>query len=402
MSDYLPDDDLQVTTINRNMPTKSYVIIISYEGDFVPFTTTEADTLTQFFTDYNNIRTGVKSYIIDKQLQELVHRDNYVKKLCDMQTVAEAIVHCNYEYGPAPVMFLFCHGSKRTSDTPAFLKFGEERHVDDGQTRYVWAGSNDETDADGWEDAVFLSQLIDKSGVVFLMCCNGDQIVEDYVSEMSERMELDNIPDILFYNREKVIVCSHMILMALFMNLIDSDSRIGRDPSPNELYMAVKDAIITILQIVKCCNNDINKFWNFLLDMGCIFTYESDKRKQGLPIPVRHLKTKKLHYRLPGHTYHDYIPEEQKENIFNDFKALTLMSPGRKQPVYQNYESVDPLPSDSLPRVWDVLHNYATPSRELSDEALGSVKQQQSIGIRVAQQCINKKYLVNTSSRLRQ
>jgi hypothetical protein len=295
-------------------------------------------------------------------------------------------------------MFLFCHGSKRTSNHPAFLKFGEERHVDDGQKRYVWAGSNE----DSPQDAVFLSQLIDKSGVVFLMCCNGGQIVEDYVSEMSEDMQLDKIPDILFYNREEVIVVSHIILMALFMNLIDSDSRIREDPPPNKLYMAVKDAIITILQIVKCCNNDINKFWKFLLDMDCIFTYESDKRKPGLPIPVRKLKGMKWLYRLPGHTYHDYITEKQKEKIFNDFKALTLMSPGRKQPVYQNYESVDPLPSDSLPRVWDVLHNYATPSRELSDEALGSVKQQQSIGIRVAQQCINNKYLVNTSSRLRQ
>jgi hypothetical protein len=395
MSDYLPDDDvLHVTTINRNAPTKSYVNIISYEGDFVPFTTTEADTLTQFFTDYNNIRTGVKSYIIDKQYQELVHRDNYVKKLCDMQTVAAAIEHCNYEYGPATLMFLNCHGSKRTSNHPAFLKFGEERHVDDGQTRYVWAGSNDE---DSPEDAVFLSQLIDESGVVFLMCCNGDQIVEDYVSEMSECMQLHKIPDILFFNHENVIVSSPSIFMTLFMNLIDSDSRIRRDPYPNELYMAAKDAIITILQIVKCCNKDINKFWNFLLDMGCIFTYESDKRKQGLPIPARHLGATKLQYRLHGHEYHEYILEQQKEDIFNDFKTLTLISPGKKQPVYQNYESVDPLPSDSLPRVWDVLHNYTKRARELSDEALGSVKQQQSIGIRVAQQCINNIYLVNTT-----
>jgi hypothetical protein len=248
MSDYLPDDDvLHVTTINRNASTKSYVNIISYEGDFVPFTTTEADTLTQFFTDWNNIRTGVKSYIIDKQYQELVHRDNYVKKLCDMQTVAAAIEHCNYEYGPAPMMFLCCHGSKRTSNHPAFLKFGEERHVDDGQTRYVWAGSNDR---DSPEDAVFLSQLIDKSGVVFLMCCNGDQIVEDYVSEMSEGMELHKIRDILFFNHENVFVGSPSIFMTLFMNLIDSDNRIRRDPYPNELYMAAKDAIITILQFL--------------------------------------------------------------------------------------------------------------------------------------------------------
>jgi hypothetical protein len=222
------------------------------------------------------------------------------------------------------------------------------------------------------------------------MFCNGDQIVEDYVSEMTEGMELHNIPDILFYNRENVIVCTHIILMALLMNLIDSDDRIGYDPPPNELYKAVKSSIITILKIVKYCNNDINKFWNFLLDMGCIFTYESDKRKQGLPIPAKTFKTRKLHYRLVGHMYHDYIPEHQKENIFNDFKALTLISPGKRQPVYQNYESVDPLPSDSLPRVWDVLHNYVTPSRELSEEALGSVKQQQSIGIRVAQRCINR------------
>jgi hypothetical protein len=145
MSDDLTDSDLKVKT-SRNKEKQSYVIMISHEADFVPFELTSVDILTQFFTDWNNIRTGVRSYIIDEEypVRELVHLPNYVKELCDVHTVAAAIAsgidwQTEKEYGPSPVTFLLCRGSKRDEETPAFLNFGAESREGDGHTRHVWA-----------------------------------------------------------------------------------------------------------------------------------------------------------------------------------------------------------------------------------------------------------------------
>ena len=158
------------------------MIIISYEADLVPFETTSADMLTQFFTDYNNIRTSVRSYIIGAELpaRELVHMPNYVKKLCDVFYVANDVA--NPEYGPSPATFLLCHGFKQDKDIPAWINFGEDRHMGD-DTRHVWecrpksdsaASSMVQYD---WENQVFLLELINQSGVVFLMCCYSEHIV---------------------------------------------------------------------------------------------------------------------------------------------------------------------------------------------------------------------------------
>ena len=72
--------------------------------------------------------------------------------------------------------------------------------------------------------------------MVVLMCCCGDQIVEDYVSEMTETLRLNKIPDILFYNREGVKKTTHIILLALLMNLIDSDDKLSYDPPGGAIF----------------------------------------------------------------------------------------------------------------------------------------------------------------------
>ena len=379
MSDDLPDGDGQDQTCNRNESKQCYVAIISFESDFVPFETTYADMLTQFFTDWNNIRTGVRSYnIIDEYepFRELVNMPNYVKELCNVQHVANAMAELS-SYGPPPATFLFCHGMKGNENTPAFINFGEDRHVD---TRHVWArrpksGVVDD-EAHNWEDQVFLHNFIKNSGVVFLMSCYSHQIVGDYVSELTEAELLVEMPEILFFRVDLLNKTTQVILLALLTNLIDSDDSIHVDPSGFELFKAEKRSIITILKIVKWCNNgfyDIDEFWKFLLDIGCISKYESEKQKQGLPIPVtrhRH-RDLKAHYQVFGHVYHDYIPNQQKEVIFNDFKALTLISRKKEHIVYQTYESVDPLPSelssdlpsDSRSKLWYALRNYENGQR---------------------------------------
>lgn len=405
--DDLPDSDGEVEVIDRNKTKQSYVIIISYEAAFVPFELTMADALTQFFTDYNNIRTGVRNYIIDDESipRELVGVPNYVKEVCDVRTVSRAIednrdCYTEHEYGPAPVTFILCHGGPRPTDgsggKPACLLFGEDRHTSYGENRRVWARypENDDYLVSYWGDQVYLEDLIKTSKMAILMCCHGDQIVQDYVAEQTEEMRVHEIPDILFYNCGEVHKTTHMILMALLMNLIDSDNRLLKDPTPDELHEVVQTCTMTILKIVKWCSDDINKFWTFLLDTSCIISYEIEKERQGLPIPVKRVPNWKLHYRVSGHMYHDYISQDQEENIFNEFKTLTLISRGESQPVTHNYQSVDPFPSDSSQRLWVVLQDYVMSARQSADKASESVKQHQSFDFNVARACIKNRYLV--------
>ena len=351
--------------VDMNRPKQSYVMIISHEGDRVPFELTNADTLTQFFTDYNNIRTGVRSYIIDENIQsdvQLVNMPNYLKDLCNLQSLRQNIQKDD-DYGVSPVTFLFCHGSGPGPDHPAVLNFGEERfkHI-------VWACRKSQPK----RSDVILQDLICNSELVILMCCAGDQILKDYLSEQGNK-----IRNILFYNHGEVLKPTHALFLALLMNLIDSHKRLEKDPYPRDLFHIVMDSIITIFKIVKWCNNDKNEFWNFMLDMGCISTYESEKRKQGLPIQVKRFTGNcwKFHYRLFGHTYHDYIPRNVEERIFNEFKTLTLVSAGDTEPLYQNCESVDPLPSD-LP-LRQALYDYVSRHPE---ESQGSVESKDTTG----------------------
>ena len=113
---HMTDGAHEVQPIDRNKKRKSYVSIISHEGDSVPFESTNADTLTQFFTDYNNIRVGVRSYIVDGQVRgyiDLVSVPNYSKVLCDVKGLCDVIWSHVDMHEPSPVTFLFCHGRRR-------------------------------------------------------------------------------------------------------------------------------------------------------------------------------------------------------------------------------------------------------------------------------------------------
>ena len=109
--------------------------------------------------------------------------------------------------------------------------------------------------------------------------------------------------------------------------------------------------------------------------MGVVSSYKSEKQKQGLPIAKNRLqhKTWTDHYRVSGHIFHDYIPDFQKQYIFNNFKALKLISGGAAQPMYQNCDSVESFPSDSSgSELRDVLFKYLGSFRALSRDTLVS------------------------------
>jgi hypothetical protein len=349
---------------------RSYVRIITHDSFYMPFELTNADALTQFFLDYNNIRTGVETYIVNSGVDsygiDLVRVPNYLKKLVNEESLPDIAAD-----PPPPVTFLLCHGVKRNltkslpydpepvEEHPAFLFFSEDENdpnivyasrsvtLPDGEKKYVP------------DEAVILHNLIQKTGLVVILCCAGDNILEDYLSERG-----NDIPDILVYKCEVSTKLTHAILVALLINLIDSDDRVLKDPAPEEVYNAVRNGIVTILKIVKWCDDDKDVFWKFLLDVGCVSEYETEKQKQGLPRAVSRFKKQEKdlpsYYRVYGQFKHEYVAENTtKQFVFNDFKALTLVSKGVEKPVEQNYQTVEELTAKPTTRTLkEIVYEY--------------------------------------------
>lgn len=361
-----------------NTKTKSYVTIITHESFSVNFELTNADILTQFFTDYNNIRTGVKTYIVDNKVDgyfDLVDKPNYQKSIVDVKMLINIPLEATELRQVSPVKFLFCHGSGRTSSEPAYLNFGEEQF-----NHRVWACKKRMLD-DGTKvkepsmSPCCLHDLVTKSygkvctpQLVIMMCCGGDEILEDYLSENG-----NNIPDILMYKCKEARRTTHHIFVILLINLIDSDERVSKDPSPQDLHGTVKNGIITIFKIVKWCADDCHMFWSFLEDMGCISAYDTEKEKQGLPHVVsrfQNVPTEDLHayYRLSGHMNIEYIPDDIAQGIFSEFQKLTLVSKGEENPVEQNYLTVAGfIQKPTSFNLKDILYDYVLDSNHCND-----------------------------------
>ena len=318
---------------------RAYVTILTFEGSTRPFEVTYADILTQFFTDYNTIGTGVRSLIVNEKADvELVVEPNYEKQLVSLKNLRQ-IVDVDVEYDATddyaghcyPVTFIFCHGGgrdKTDSKLPAVLNFGE-----DPVHNYVWACDNEFLNF----DAVTLHDLIRATNLVMLLCCHGGDIVNDYISEQEKEMN-HNIPEIFFFDCGGVYKISHVILVCLLMQIIDSDEDVGPDPPNDRLIAAVKNGIITILNTVKWCE-DAATFWGVLVSLGCVSGYRAEKH--GLP-PTNRIEAEffDILYRFSGQTWTAVVSERLVNGVFADFQTLTLVVPGRgsdRTPVKRNY-----------------------------------------------------------------
>lgn len=348
---------------------RSYVRIITHDSFYMPFELTNADALTQFFLDHNNIRTGVETYIVNSGVDsygiDLVRVPNYLKKLVNEESLPDIAAD-----PPPPVTFLLCHGVQRNvtkslaynaepvEEHPAFLFFSEDENdpnivyaarsvtLPDGEKKYVPSG------------AVVLHDLIQQTRLAVILCCAGDNILDDYLSERG-----NDIPDILVYKCAVATKLTHAIFVALLINLMDSDDRVLKNPAPEEVYNAVRNSIVTIFKIVKWCDDDKDVFWKFLLDVGCVSEYETEKQKQGLPLAVSRLdenrKDLPVFYRVYGQFKNEYIPASIKKAVFNDFKALTLVSKGEETPVEQNYLTVEELTAKPTTRTLkEIVYEY--------------------------------------------
>ena len=341
--DKQPDTDTQDSKYEQGVvdpaetmyKRKSNVVIVSYESFTAPFEQTAVDVLTQFFSDYNNMRTGVWTYMVDNNVDfifSLVDKWHYSKCIVTLNTLVDI--------GPTPeLMFLLCHGAEPEEKIPAHLNFG-----DIGIDQYVWArrplpGTIDpEYD---YASAIYLDQLIGGgTKLVVMVCCAGQYIISDYIAEKGNA-----IPDIVFFNTDDIYILSGDIFMVLLMNLIDSGgSRTNPEPKPLLHFTLV--SILTIFKIVKHCQDDPELFWDFLQSSGCISDYRSDKTKQGLPWPNQRMQSKNHDkvFRVFGRLCCHVLEPEMKQTILKDFKSLTFVMGGKTPTTYRAKESEPPEP----------------------------------------------------------
>ncbi len=123
-----------------------------------------------------------------------------------------------------PAMFLLCHGcAEDQRKIPAFLSFGEETRTEPGHI--VWARTPEKISIETewyWEEQVYLRDFIRGCALVFLMCCHGEDIVNDYVSEMTQNARAAEMPLIVFYKDKLIAKTTHCLLQALLTMLLDS------------------------------------------------------------------------------------------------------------------------------------------------------------------------------------
>ena len=176
-------------------PRQCCVGILTHEGP-TQHEQTSVGMLTQFFLDNNNVATGVKTFVIDNgvgdRVVKLAEAGNYSKKVCNVPYLMQL------EYTPTSVMFIMCHGSAGSATYNApHLGFSE-----DADRNVLYPTSK------GLSRMIWLHHVICKSKLVFLLCCNGEQIVPAYLAERS-----NDFPDIVYYNCGLVMQVTHAIFV---------------------------------------------------------------------------------------------------------------------------------------------------------------------------------------------
>jgi hypothetical protein len=257
--------------------------------------------------------------------------------------------------GSLPVIFIFAHGNERDkfNKVPAYLTFREE--PDEFEVHAKRNG----------EESVCLHDVIRNSNFVFLMCCAGNDILEDYLSEQG-----NDIPDILYYNCDLVLQITHAIFVGWLIKIMDSNSIIVKNPYPDEIYRGVRHSVRKILYLVKQWKTHI-EFWDNLLEWGCISYYRTEKDQAGQNLPVdrnQHVNGKQdfdNFYRIYGHTKNIWMLDENINRVYKEFQSLTLISKGETTPVKQTHLSDFHVTSEE-PNSTDTVYNLLSQLKSMS------------------------------------
>jgi hypothetical protein len=253
------------------------LVIISYMGADRAVDEVEADVLTMCFTDHwMSVRNfvcvadcGEKPIFIGYRADKRRNNTRYVKKMIPSTTWLKNM-QCD-------VMILIGHGF--TGDTsPSYITFCASPGVDvDGVIREVspnatrlWSCSSFE-DIDGNmypkpAGGVHLSQVVDGSKLVMMLCCHGEIIAREY--EFQDKYSTRKPDLLIFKTRGEINDTSMYVFLALLMTCVETNY----SNHTGSYDATIKRHIYQVFLWIQTRGTDAEQFWTFLKTQGCVFS----------------------------------------------------------------------------------------------------------------------------------
>lgn len=313
--------------------------IFTHEAANFPFEQTIVELLTQFCV---GVGAPLQTYILTEDLGRfghdgsdgneltLVHEDHYKK--VDVEKTKM------FAGKRSEVVFMSCHGFGRGTEpaTPAGLTFRchhNNMNQHEGAKQTVWA-RDPGGDYDP-KDKVTLHELVQNCRLAVVLGCHGDALIEDYLQARGRK---DLFPDMLICNGD-VWGASMQIFMILLIHILDSEMNVAGPPADDAVYLAFRNAITKIFQIVKVFALDHLGFWTFLETIGCVTENYAEKYKQQMTYPSERLGATPR-FRIYGSVF-TYEFGNCEYVVAQDLQKLELVTfSGEAEPLRQNYKSV--------------------------------------------------------------
>jgi hypothetical protein len=253
------------------------VVIISYMGADRAVEETEADALTMCFTDLGmSVRNFVcvadcaaKPIFIGYHTDETRKNTRYVKKMIPSTTWLKN-VNCD-------VMILIGHGFEGMT-SPSYITFCESPGVDaNGVIREISPNATRLWSCSSWEDregdvvtkpadGVTLSEVVDGSKLVMMLCCHGEIIAGEY--------EFQDIPStrkpdlLIFKTRGEINDTSMYVFLALLMTSVETNY----SNLTGSYDASIKRHIYQVFLWIQTQGTDAEQFWRFLMTRGCVYS----------------------------------------------------------------------------------------------------------------------------------
>ena len=273
------DADEVMTTEAGVARTPGHVAVVSHMGEMRPDNEMLADMVSMFFVDKG---MSVTSYVcVDGVCPELAflashahsQTKHYMKK---MVASTERLTRIS-----ADVLFLLCHGFRRQSKerTPSRLDFYGGMNVSVLGSRIervgaleIWSCSSFTSYTDQKESVTYekpehgvtLSQVVDWTKLVMLLCCRGREILQEY---QHEKRSEDRPDFVLFDSKEQIYDISINVFLSLLIYYIDADA--SKDVATHALVKRNVCRVIALVQYYTQFSTTA-LFWEQLQNMRCI------------------------------------------------------------------------------------------------------------------------------------
>jgi hypothetical protein len=279
------DADEVMTTEAGVGRTPGHVAVVSHMGEMRPDNEMLADMVSMFCVDKG---MSVTSYVcVDGVSPELAflasHAPSQTKHyMKQMVASTERLTRIS-----ADVLFLLSHGFRRQSKerTPSRLDFYGGMNVSVLGSRIereealeIWSCSSFTSYTDQKEPVTYekpehgvtLSQVVDWTKLVMLLCCRGREILQEYEYEKKS----EDRPDfVLFDSKEQIYDISINVFLALLIYYIDADA--SKDVATHALVKRNVCRVIALVQYYTEQDNAVARFWQCLQDTRCVSVTEN-------------------------------------------------------------------------------------------------------------------------------